>query len=134
MTLVRFAPTTVARRRNLLSTNQILKNTPLVNIIETDDSFQIQLAVPGISKEQIKLDVKEDQLFIESLSSEQEDEATPKFIRKEYDFHSFKKVFNLTDEINQSSIDATLENGILTVTLEKKEEAKAIPPRTITIK
>ena len=135
MTLVNFAPKPVTRSRNTRPANTFFRNTPLININEIDDSFQIQLAVPGISKDKIQLDIKDDQLIIESIKTEaQGTQAEINYLRKEYDFTTFKKVFNLNEEINQEAIDATLTDGVLTITLDKKEEAKAIPPKSITIK
>jgi len=134
MTVLKFAPTPVQRRRRMhRPTNRVL-STPRVNIIESDDSFLIQLAVPGVAKDQVKVDVKEDQLIIDLAKEESTDEGTTKYLRKEYDYSTFKKVFNLSDDINQGAIEAALENGVLSITLEKKEEAKAIPPKSITIK
>lgn len=136
MTLVNFAPKPITRSRNTNRvTNVFFRNTPLVNIHEQDDAFEIQLAVPGIPKDQISLDIKDDQLIIGARKPEGGN-TVPETIyhRKEYDFSAFKKVFNLNEEINQQAINASLVDGVLTVTLDKKEEAKAIPPRTISIK
>lgn len=136
MTLLNFAPRPITRYQKTNRLNRgFLRNSPSINISELNDAYQIQLTVPGISKEQIKLDVKEDQLIVASTIQEMDDQETGiKYLRKEYDFHTFRRVFNLNEEIDQHSIDASLDNGILTITLNKKEEAKSIPPRSITIK
>jgi len=132
MTLVNFAPKPVTRSRNTRPVQRTFyRNTPLVNISELDDSFEIQIAIPGITKDQIKLDIKDDQLFV---TAEENSNSETKFLRKEYDFSTFKKVFNLNEEINQEAVEASLVDGVLTIRLNKKEEAKAIPPRTIAIK
>jgi len=136
MTLVNFAPRPTTRSNSYPRriTTTAFRNTPLVNINELADAFQIELAIPGVPKDQITLDVKDDQLIIEGIAEAPEDQSSKiKYLRKEYDFKTFKKVYTLTDEIDQSAIDASLNDGILTVTLNKKEEAKAIPPRSISI-
>jgi len=134
MTLLKFAPRPVHRRRTIQRPVFTQMTTPKVNIIEKDDAFLLELAIPGVPKNLVTIDVKEDQLIIELPKQETEEPEKINYLRKEYGYTEFKKVFNLTDDINQSAIDASLENGILTITLEKKEEAKGIPPKTITIK
>ena len=137
MTLVNFAPKPLKRSRNTnRNTNAFFRNAPLVNIYEQDDAFEIQLAVPGIAKDQISIDITDDQLIIEATAQSEEGstDSETNYLRKEYDFSSFKKVFNLNEEINQEAIDASLTDGVLAITLDKKEEAKAIAPRTIAIK
>ena len=137
MTLVNFAPKPLKRSRNTnRNTNAFFRNAPLVNIYEQDDAFEIQLAVPGIAKDQISIDITDDQLIIEATAQSEEGstDSETNYLRKEYDFSSFKKVFNLNEEINQEAIDASLTDGVLTITLDKKEEAKAIAPRTNAIK
>lgn len=132
MTLVNLAPAH-SRRRQYRTPGRRTSN-PIVNICENDNAFLIQLAIPGIPKDQVKVDVKENQLIIDFEGTDTPSDESIKYLRKEYDYSGFKKEFNLSKEIDQSKIEAALENGVLTVTLEKKEEAKAIPPTTITIK
>lgn len=131
MTLVNY-PT--RRKRHTHRPVNRRHSTPKVNIIESEDAFHIHLAIPGVAKDQVKIDVKEDQLIIDFHNAEVADKEPITYIRKEYDYTGFKKIFNLNDDINQSKIDAKLDHGVLTIILEKKEEAKAIPPKTITIK
>jgi len=115
-------------------------NKPMVNIVESKDNFELHIALPGIAKEHININVDGDLLTISNTVIEneevQKEEGTKeegtiesnetKFLRKEFSFNSFKRTFTLPDTVNATLINATNENGILTITLPKKEEAKAV--------
>ncbi len=108
---------------------------PSVNIRENKDSYAIEIAAPGLKKEHFNILVEKDQLIveatIESNSETSEDEG--KYTRREFNFGSFRRSFHISDKINSEKIDAQYEDGILTLTLDKREEAKDKPARTITI-
>ena len=134
MTLVNYAPRTIVRNRNHRRNRGFYRSNPYVNILHTDDAYIIELAVPGIPKDHIGLEVKDDQLIISTKKTETEgNENGHDYLRREYDYSSFNKVFNLTEEIDQNAIDANLNYGVLKITLQKKEEAKPVPPRNINI-
>lgn len=101
------------------------------NIIEGKEDFRIILALPGIAKKDIALNVEKGLL---NIKVEKETSEEVKFIRKEFDFLSFNKNFRLPKTVEAENISAKMEKGILTVTLPKKEEAKEQPARKITIK
>jgi len=109
---------------------------PAVNIIEEDDQYKIELAVPGLTKADFDLSVEEGKLIIKSESKEEkvEESDDQTFTKKEFNYSSFKRSFNLSDDIDTSSIDALYKNGILTISLLKKEEAKIKEPTVIEIK
>ena len=108
---------------------------PSVNIRENKDSYAIEIAAPGLKKEHFNILVEKDQLIveatIESNSEISEDEG--KYTRREFNYGSFRRSFHISDKINSEKIDAQYEDGILTLTLDKREEAKDKPARTITI-
>lgn len=106
---------------------------PSVNIFEEDDAFGIELAVPGLKKEDFQIKVEKDQLIISATKSELEDQKKTKYKRREFNFSSFKRSFHLSDQINTDKIDAKYENGVLRIVLDKKEEAKEKEPRSIVI-
>ncbi len=97
---------------------------PAVNITEEDDAFQLSVAVPGMKKSDFEIDVEGNQLTISCSKEETQTEKEAKYTRKEYSYHSFERVFTLPNEINKDKIDATYENGVLKLTLPKKEEAR----------
>ena len=105
---------------------------PAINILESDDNFNIELAAPGFSKGDFTLNVENDFLTI-SAKKEVENKEGEKFILREFKFSQLERKFQLPETVNQEDIKAVFNNGILTVTLAKKEEAKPIPARKIEI-
>ncbi|MEZ4909200.1 MAG: Hsp20/alpha crystallin family protein [Saprospiraceae bacterium] len=111
------------------------KNTkPAVNIIENEDNYDLELAIPGIKKENIDIKLEDKQLIISSKSNNEEKHENDNFIRMEYNFNSFKRVFTLPETVNHNNIDATYADGILRLKLNKKEEAMKKGPVAIEIK
>jgi HSP20 family protein len=107
---------------------------PSVNITENDDAFLLELAAPGLTKEDFNITLNSDQLEI-SVSKEHksEEKEEGKWYRKEFNYTSFKRSFHVNDTIDTDCINAEYVNGILTLTLPKKEDAKPKAPKTITI-
>ena len=95
--------------------------TPAVNVKETDASFEVALAVPGLTKEDFKLAVEDDRLTISAKQETQNEESNERFTRKEFNFQSFERSFLLPDNVNSEAISASYENGILKVELPKVE-------------
>lgn len=109
-------------------------NTPAVNILETDNDFVVELAAPGLSKEDFNIELDNDLLIISSeITSEKETKEEGKYTRKEFGYRTFKRSFTLPETINGGEIGASYNNGVLSVTLPKKEEAKVQPKRLIEI-
>jgi len=108
---------------------------PSVNVMETKDNFQIELAAPGLNKGDFEVKVDNGTLTISAKKEHKEEttEAEGRYMRKEFNFASFTRSFQLPDTINAGDINATYENGVLLVTLPKKEEAKVVAARTIEI-
>jgi HSP20 family protein len=102
---------------------------PATNILETKEGFELQMAVPGISKKDIKIDLEKNILNITSEKStdkttkENKDDVV-KFTRREFSYGTFSRSFTLPDTINVDKIGAEVKDGILTVTLPKMEEVK----------
>jgi len=100
---------------------------PAVNIIENFPNFVVELAVPGLEKENFTIEVEEDTLKIASKKVEEKIEETDsRFRRREFNFKSFERSFKLPENIKTEDIQANYENGILRVTLPKMEEKKAL--------
>lgn len=97
---------------------------PAVNISEEDSAYRLSLAVPGMKKSDFEIDVDGNQLTISCSKEEEETDKQARFTRKEYAYHAFERSFTMPVEINRERIDATYENGVLTVLLPKKEEAR----------
>lgn len=108
--------------------------SPAVNISENKDSFQVDLVAPGFEKEDFKVELEDDVLTISAEVKHEEEKTEKNFTRKEFSMRSFKRSFRLTEEkINQENIKASYKNGVLSLELPKKEEAKPLPVRTISI-
>ena len=108
------------------------KTRPATNIIELEDAFRIDLAIPGLNKDDFKLHVEKEVLSIEA-KKEGELKEGERFHRREFGAVEFKHSFKLPESVHAAAIDAAYLNGILSITLPKKEEAKEQPARQINI-
>ncbi len=106
---------------------------PQVNIKETDDDYFVEMAIPGLKKEDITIDLDNEVLIISSEQKEDVAHTEGRYTRKEFGYSAFKRTFTLPESIDEGKIKATYESGILTVQLPKREEAKPKPARAITI-
>lgn len=114
------------------SCNHTTHSRPATNVRELDDSFILDVAVPGLTKKDIAIDVEKDQLTI-SADKTVEVKEGEKVTRCEFNFNQFKRSFTLPETVDTQKIKASFKNGVLTIELTKKEEAKEQPPRTIKI-
>ena len=97
---------------------------PAVNITENKDDFKVSLAAPGMKKSDFNIDVQGNILTISAEMEEKKEEKEENYTRKEYNFSSFSRSFTLPDEVNKEKIEATYVDGVLNLSLPKKEEAK----------
>ena len=110
------------------------KSIPAVNIKETDEAYQLELFAPGNKKHDFNIDLDEGLLTISAeFQSETQSEEQGKYTRKEFSYASFRRSFSLPDTVKEEDIKASYEDGILKVTLPKKEEAMPKPKRAIEI-
>lgn len=110
---------------NFLGNDAVL-NQPAVNIVETDQAFKLELAAPGYDKQDFSLNVENDFLTVSASRETKQEEQNERYTRREFSVTSFKRSFKLPKTVNQEAIAAVYENGILNVTLGKKEEAKPV--------
>ncbi len=109
-------------------------NMPAVNISENDDQHTVELAVPGMKREDFKVEVENDTLTISTEAKNEKEEKTDNYTRREFSYHSFRRSFTLPENtVDTENINAKYENGVLYVSLPKKEEAKPKPARMIDI-
>ena len=109
-------------------------NIPAVNITEQKNDYLVSLAVPGMKKEDFKIDVDGNMLTISSEKEETKEEKDKKFTRKEYNYSSFSRSFTLPDEVNKEKIDAKYEDGVLKISLPRREEVKKPTAKQIAVK
>ncbi len=108
---------------------------PAVNVKEDNDNFEVQLAAPGMKKDNFKIHLDGNLMTISSESSfENEDNKGDDYTRREFSYQSFQRSFTLPkDVVDADNIKAKYADGILKLTIPKKEEAKQKPPRMIEI-
>ncbi len=97
---------------------------PAVNIREDDKRFTLDLAVPGIDKKDLKIDINEDVLTISSETKNESEESKDGYKRKEFSYSSFCRSFQIPENVNREKIEANYKDGILSVSLPKFEEEK----------
>ena len=106
---------------------------PAVNILETEEGFTLAFAAPGREKSDFNVAVDKDVLKVTGKAPELEEETNQKFRRREFRYVAFERQFKLPETIDTEKVNARYENGVLTVELSKKEEAKPQPPKAIEI-
>lgn len=120
-------------------TNRNFSNTattlPSVNVKENDNEYIVEMAVPGMKKDDFQVVVNDNVLTIKSeVKNECEEKDGNNYTRKEFCYQSFQRSFNLNNNVvDDAKIKATYKDGILNITLPKKEEAKPKPIRNIKI-
>jgi HSP20 family protein len=105
----------------LPSSTSPTKQLPAVNIQETDTSFLLELAAPGVKKEDLQVEVEKGMLSISSQSNAAAEEDT-QYTRKEYGYRSFRRTFTIPESVDSKKIEAQYREGILEVKLLKKKE------------
>ncbi len=115
-----------------VSTNRT-SSMPAVNIKENDKNFTLELAVPGMDKKDLKIDINEDVLTIASESKNESEENRDGYKRKEFSYSSFCRSFYIPENVNREKIEASYKDGILSVELPKMEEDKSKITRQVKI-
>lgn len=108
---------------------------PAVNVRETDDAFEIEVAAPGMSKEDFRVNMENNLLTISSEKKEEKkEEEKGRFSRREFSYQSFQRSFAIPENLVEGEqITAKYCDGILCISLPKKEEVKPKPAREIAI-
>ena len=126
--------------RNLFNwenTNFSVTNTtiPAVNIKETPENYEVEVAAPGMSKNDFKVELDGNALTISSERTNQKEEnENERYACREFSYQSFQRTFTLQKNVvDVDKIQAKYENGLLHLTIPKKEEAKQKPPRLIQV-
>lgn len=114
--------------------NGAVQNSPAVNVVESQDAYRLEVAAPGLAKEDFEVKVDKDLLTISAKkSATTEENKGEKYTRTEFSFVEFNRSFHLPETIDANSIKASYDSGVLNVILEKKPEAKPQPARVIEI-
>jgi HSP20 family protein len=106
---------------------------PKVNIKETADAYFVEMAAPGLKKSDFHIDLKNESLSISTEIEEENETREEQYTRREYGYSSFKRIFSLPESVDDNKIKAKYIDGVLSIHLPKKEEAKQKPAKTIHI-
>lgn len=104
--------------------DKLVSRVPAVNIAENDNEFHIELAVPGLKKEDFKINLDKNILTVSAEKKAEDNVEAKKYSKREYSYSSFVRSFTLPDSVDHSKIEADYSNGILKLTVAKREEAK----------
>lgn len=113
--------------------DRFVNKVPAVNIAETENEFQIELAVPGLKKEDFKINLDKNVLSVSAEKETENADETKKYSKKEYSYNSFVRSFTLPETADQTKINAEYNDGVLKLVVAKKEEAK-LQAREIAVK
>jgi HSP20 family protein len=104
--------------------DKLVARVPAVNIAENENEFHIELASPGLKKEDFKINLDKNILTVSAEKKSESVEEGKKFSKREYSYNSFTRSFTLPESADHSKIEADYTDGILKLIIAKKEEAK----------
>lgn len=99
--------------------NGINHRLPAVNISESAEAFKIELAAPGLSKDDFKINLEKDVISISTEKKQEAKEENSQYTRKEFSYHSFKRSFTLPENANKEEIRAEYKDGVLHISIAK---------------
>lgn len=111
-----------------------MEKQPATNISESETQFLLEIAVPGKSKSDFKIEINKEILTIGLESENEIAENDPLYYKKEFDYSSFQRSFTLPDSIAVDQIDARYTDGVLKLVLPKKKESLPQPKKWIKVK
>ncbi|OQA93324.1 MAG: Acid shock protein [Bacteroidetes bacterium ADurb.Bin234] len=116
--------------------NEVKTTLPTANILENEKDYQVELAVPGYNKKDFSIQLNENVLTIkaETKNEKEETKSNGQFTRKEHYYASFERHFTLPDTVKVENIEASYENGLLKITLPKKDEKEIETTKLIEVK
>ncbi|WP_367867033.1 Hsp20/alpha crystallin family protein [Pedobacter sp. WC2423] len=106
--------------------DRLLTRVPAANISESPDHFHLELAAPGLNKEDFKLNLERNVLSVTVEKQPKDQQNQKHFTKREYSYTSFVRSFSLPESADENNIQAKYAAGILTIEIPKKEEAKTI--------
>ncbi len=109
-------------------------SSPMVNIRETDKRFELDMAVPGMEKKDFKVVLENGVLTISATKKEENETKEDGYIKQEFGYSSFERSFELPENIETENIDATYQDGILQIILNKLVEVESESKKMIDIK
>lgn len=106
--------------------DRMVSRVPAVNISESENNYHVELAAPGLKKEDFKLNLERNSLAISVEQTSNQQNSQKNYSKREYSYSSFVRSFTLPDSADHSQIEASYTDGILRIDIAKREEAKAV--------
>jgi HSP20 family protein len=110
-----------------------LQQTPAVNIIEENSGFKIEVAAPGMAKEDFKVDVEKNVLEISASKTAGQETENSRYLRHEFSYNEFKRSFTMSNSVDVEKITAIYKDGVLTVSIPRREEARVNSKKQIDV-
>lgn len=110
------------------------QSVPAVNVKETEKTFEIEVAAPGLTKKDFHISVDNGMLTISSEKQEEKEEKDKNYTRKEFSYSSFSRSFTLPENVNEEDVKAYYEDGILKLHVAKKMIGTAKPKKAIEVR
>ncbi|MTI38093.1 Hsp20/alpha crystallin family protein [Fulvivirga lutimaris] len=120
--------------RDLFESNRTASQTmPAVNIRETEDDYVVEMVSPGLNKKDFKVELDNQTLTISYEKEVSKNDKEENYTKKEFSYSSFQRSFTIPKSVESNKIEANYKDGILNITIPKKEEAKKQASRLIAI-
>ncbi|MCD6111728.1 MAG: Hsp20/alpha crystallin family protein [Bacteroidales bacterium] len=103
-----------------VSNDQEVSVIPSVNIADEEKAFEVSVALPGLSKKDVKIEVQNNCLVISSEKQYKKEEKNKNWMRREYGYASFQRMFQMPESADQDKIQAEMKNGVLSIKVAKK--------------
>ena len=100
--------------------------SPAINIIESDTDYKVELAAPGMTKDDFSVKIDADNQLVVSMEKKEEhkdEDKKGRYLRREFSYSRFQQVMILPENVEKDKIDAKVQNGVLTIDIPKKQEA-----------
>jgi len=106
--------------------DRMVTRVPAVNISETENNYHVELAVPGLKKDDFKLSLEQNVLTISVEQNNEQQDNQKNYSKREFSYSSFVRSFTLPESADDNNINATYTDGILSIDIAKREEAKVM--------
>ncbi len=113
--------------------NRFVQSEPMINVRETEGEYQVELAAPGLEKDDFEISIDDGYLIVKAEKSIEKEEKEENFTRREFSYNSFRRSLLLPEDVKEEEIKATYENGVLKFNLSKKELKEVKHPKKIEI-
>ena len=112
--------------------NMMRTSSPAINVKENDKEYTVEIAAPGMSKDDFKIRINEENELVVTLEHKdehKEEKKDEKYLRREFSYSHFEQALLLPDDIKKEEISASMEHGVLNITLPKMTEVPVTPKR-----